>query len=224
MSALDARLMSCTSIATVTTALAAIAAGASLSAVSREFGINRSTLRAWRDCPADAGHRDVQGATDVRSMSESYAALLGYYLGDGCLSRAARYYVLRVSCDTKYPKIIADVEQVIDRVRPGHRTFRVHGPGVIVVQSNWVHWPCLFPQHGPGAEARTALAMADWQWFDTIAKNPADFLRGLFHSDGCRAKNWARQVVAGEKKRYEYPRWHFTNESAEIMTLVPRSA
>jgi len=32
-----------------------------------------------------------------------------------------------------------------------------------------------------------------------------------------RVANWATQVVAGETKRYEYPRWQFVNESAEIM-------
>jgi len=31
--------------------------------------------------------------------------------------------------------------------------------------------------------------MADWQW-TIIREHPADFLRGLFHSDGCRASNW----------------------------------
>ena len=31
-------------------------------------------------------------------------------------------------------------------------------------------------------------------------------------------KNWATQIVAGEKKRYDYPRWQFSNESAEIMS------
>jgi hypothetical protein len=29
--------------------------------------------------------------------------------------------------------------------------------------------------------------------------------------------NWATRIVAGEKKRYEYPRWQFVNESADIM-------
>ena len=58
--------------------------------------------------------------------------------------------------------------------------------------------------------------MEEWQRI-IVQRHPADFLRGLFHSDGCRAKNWATQIVGGRKKRYEYPRWHFTNESSEIM-------
>lgn len=112
--------------------------------------------------------------------------------------------------------IIADVEQVIEDVRPDHKIFRVRGPGVVVVQSNWVHWPCFFPQHGPGRKHQRILGMQDWQC-DIVQRHPADFLRGLFHSDGCRVRNWATQNVSGAKKRYEYPRWQFVNESAEIM-------
>lgn len=196
-------------------ALAALRNGASLSTVSRDLGINRSTLRAWRDAPRvrTAG---CPGCDGCALDEQVYAALLGYYLGDGCVSRLAQYYTLRVSCDAKYPGIIADCEQVVRRIRPERRTFRVRAPGVVVVQSNWMHWPCLFPQHGPGRKHERALGMQTWQW-DAVVDHPAAFLRGLFHSDGCRARNWASQMVAGQKKRYEYPRWQFTNESAEIM-------
>jgi hypothetical protein len=57
--------------------------------------------------------------------------------------------------------------------------------------------------------------MTEWQW-EIVERHPADFLRGLFHSDGSRVKNWTRRMVAGEMKRYDYPRWQFTNHSAEI--------
>ena len=45
---------------------------------------------------------------------------------------------------------------------------------------------------------------------------PGPFLRGLFHSDGARVNNWATRVVAGEKRRYDYPRWQNTFVSPEI--------
>jgi hypothetical protein len=48
---------------------------------------------------------------------------------------------------------------------------------------------------------------------------PGDFLRGLFHSDGCRVNNWATRTVAGRKKRYDYPRWQFVNHSEDILGL-----
>ena len=31
--------------------------------------------------------------------------------------------------------------------------------------------------------------------------------------------NWARQRVGGQWKRYDYPRWQFTNNSADIREL-----
>ena len=58
--------------------------------------------------------------------------------------------------------------------------------------------------------------MTDWQR-EIVAAHPADFLRGLFHSDGCRVNNWATRMVAGKRKRYDYPRWQFVNESPDIM-------
>jgi hypothetical protein len=58
--------------------------------------------------------------------------------------------------------------------------------------------------------------MTEWQWA-IVTDHPADFLRGLFHSDGCRVKNWATRMVAGEKKRYEYGRWQLSNCSEEIL-------
>lgn len=59
--------------------------------------------------------------------------------------------------------------------------------------------------------------MEDWQ-HQIVEMPPGSFLGGLFHSDGCRARNWTRRVVAGEMKRYNYPRWH-TNYSADIREL-----
>ncbi len=38
----------------------------------------------------------------------------------------------------------------------------VRAPGV-VVQSSWKHWPCLFPQHGPGRKHEWLIALEDWQ-------------------------------------------------------------
>lgn len=48
---------------------------------------------------------------------------------------------------------------------------------------------------------------------------PGRFLRGLFHSDGCRIINWTERRVGGKTKRYEYPRYFFTNYSDDILRL-----
>jgi hypothetical protein len=49
--------------------------------------------------------------------------------------------------------------------------------------------------------------------------HPGPFLRGLIHSDGCRMTNWTQRIVAGELKRYEYPRYFFSNRSTDILGL-----
>lgn len=123
--------------------------------------------------------------------TQSYAALLGYYLGDGCISAAPRYFFLRVTCDLAYPAIINVVSESIRTVRPGGNVFRVPGEGCLNVQSNWKHWLCLFPQHGPGRKHDRPIVLEDWQ-SRNVEANPGPFLRGLFHSDGCRARNCGR--------------------------------
>jgi hypothetical protein len=49
--------------------------------------------------------------------------------------------------------------------------------------------------------------------------HPGPFLRGLFHSDGSRITNWTQRLVAGQLKRYEYPRYLFCNKSTDILDL-----
>jgi hypothetical protein len=49
----------------------------------------------------------------------------------------------------------------------------------------------------------------------SIAANPRELVRGLIHSDGCRVIN--RVTVSG--RRYSYPRYFFSNESAHILAI-----
>ena len=91
-------------------------------------------------------------------------------------------------------------------------------PGAVVTTVSWKHWPCLFPQHGPGRKHERPIVLADWQE-QVVWAFPGPFLRGLFHSDGARVNNWATRVVAGEKRRHDYPRWQFSNRSEDIMAL-----
>jgi hypothetical protein len=201
-----------------TKALALLADGLSLNQVSRTIGVSRAAIREWRDRGVAA---DPHFAACVRCDPEQgmdnagYAGLLGFYLGDGCISRLRATYSLRVFCDSAYPHIIQDVTALIRAVHPIAGVCLVVAPGMTVVQNSWKHWPCLFPQHGPGRKHERELGMTDWQWA-IIERHPADFLRGLFHSDGSRSKNWTRRIVAGRMKRYDYPRWEFTNHSTEI--------
>ena len=131
--------------------------------------------------------------------------------------------MLRISCDRVYPGIISDVERCIRAVHPVRSIHRVRVPGATVVQNSWKHWPALFPQHGPGRKHERPIVLAPWQ-DEIVATYPWDFLRGLLHSDGARVKNWATQVVAGERRRYDYPRWQFVNASEDILAAVHEHA
>jgi hypothetical protein len=201
-----------------TAALAMVADGSTLSAVSRRTGVQRSTLRAWAAAADAVSHECFRCLSLHPAGASDYAALLGFYLGDGCVSTFRRRTTLRISCDATLPGIVADVSGLLERTRPSGGVFHVRAPGVIVVSTNWKHWPCLFPQHGPGRKHDRPIVLEDWQ-VDVVTAHPAEFLRGLFHSDGCRTRNWATRVVQGERRRYDYPRWQFTNRSDDIRAL-----
>ena len=178
-------------------ALALLREGHSQNAVSKSLGISRAAIREWRDRGVEPKRgpgscfRCEPGTAVTDCLN--YCALLGFYLGDGCISRTRSSFALRISCDAKYRGIIS----------------------AVVVQNCWNHWPCVFPQHGPGRKHERKLTLEPWQR-DLIEHHPAEFLRGLFHSDGCRVMNGTTRIVAGEKKRYDYSRWQFTNNSADI--------
>jgi hypothetical protein len=85
---------------------------------------------------------------------------------------------------------------------------------LVRVSCYWKHWPCLFPQHGPGRKHERPIFLADWQQA-IVDDHHEEFLRGLIHSDGCRHIN---RVWHGDKA-YEYTRYNFTNASADIRAL-----
>ncbi len=147
-----------------------------------------------------------------------YAYLLGLYLGDGCISSMHRgVYSLRIACCDAYPSLTNECEEAMHVVRPG-AVFRVRSQGCTYVTALWKHWPCLFPQHGPGRKHQRPIILQPWQR-EIVERHPGQFLRGLFHSDGCRVENWTQKVVGGELKRYTYPRYFFTNHSHDVMGL-----
>lgn len=209
---------------TVASALAASDSGLQDSDNARLHGVAVKTIRRWR--------RDYQRRGKPRGQSHllarcprcegadldpaSYAELLGWYLGDGHISLGRRgVYSLHVFNDKKYVKDIGRIQDLMRQVKPRCRPHTREVPGCTIVTVGWKHWTCLFPQHGPGRKHDRRLVLEPWQQ-EIVLAFPAALLRGLFHSDGCRAKNWTRRLVAGEMKRYDYPRWQFVNNSIEI--------
>ena len=146
-------------------ARAAMASGESLNAISKRLGVSRATLREWRDRtdrrPYPSG---CPRCMDVELAEASYAHLLGLYLGDGCLSKHRRdVYSLRIACDDAYPRLIDEAEAAIVAVHPSRPVHRVQAVGYTSVVSYWKHWPCLFPQHGPGPKHRRRIELTTWQ-------------------------------------------------------------
>ncbi|OKK08757.1 hypothetical protein AMK26_05425 [Streptomyces sp. CB03234] len=209
-------------------ALALVAQGRSLNSVSKQTGISRSAIRSWRTRlePLARTGEPCPRCRDVPGMPEdpaAYAYLLGLYLGDGCISEHRRgVHYLRIMCADAWPGLIDACQAAMRAVRPGNSVFRVQRQGCVAVTASSKHWPCLFPQHGPGRKHDRPIALEDWQQA-IVDGYPWEFIRGLIHSDGCRMTNWTTRIVAAERKRYEYPRYLFTNTSADIMRLYTRT-
>lgn len=221
-------------LATRTHALALVAQGHSLSSASRRTGVSRAAIRSWQIRPvprepsrAEPCPRCAPAPTAVEP-SPAYAYLLGLYLGDGCVSAAPRgVYALRIACADAWPGLIDACAEAVRLIRPANKVMRVQAQGCQYVTSYSKHWPCLFPQHGPGKKHERPIVLARWQR-EIVDAHPWEFVRGLVHSDGCRATNWTVRTVGGVRKRYEYPRTGSptsrTTSGASTRTRWTRSA
>jgi hypothetical protein len=150
---------------------------------------------------------------------ERYAYLLGQYLGDGHITTSKRnVHCLSIFCADAWPGVRAEVEAALAAILPASRVSSVQRIGCAQVKSYSTHWICLLPQHGPGKKHQRPIALKQWQQ-EIVDAHTGLFLRGLIHSDGCRMTNWTSRVVAGELKRYEYPRYFFSNKSLDILGL-----
>ncbi|WP_446210584.1 transcriptional regulator [Micromonospora sp. IBSANI012] len=194
--------------------------GATIADTARGVGLSYPTVWHWcRDRPQPVVHGTAlrcfrcQPGVDNPTDPAAYSYLLGLYLGDGHLVTSARVPVLRISCSNAWPDLISACDAAMRSVL-ATKVQRVRQQGCVNVQSYGKHWPCLLPQHGPGKKHERPIVLADWQR-GIIEGQAGAFLRGLFHSDGSRFSN--RLTVRG--KAYVYPRYMFTNESADIMGL-----
>jgi hypothetical protein len=94
------------------------------------------------------------------------------------------------------------------------------GPGLIELGSSSKHWPCLFPQQGPGPKHLRSIVLEPWQRQIAIDRYPKSFLRGLMQSDGCTATNRIKRILGpGPIRLYSYRRYQFSNRSADIRGL-----
>jgi hypothetical protein len=201
----------------VTLVLRLVGAGLNDCEIARQTGIPRGTVRQWRIGRVPNFRRQSGTCAicsgDPRALPlPAYTYLLGLYLGDGCLTACPRdVYKLRIACAERYPELIRHCELAIAEVLPNRsnkvgRT-RKTNEHCWEVYSFSKHWPCLFPQHGPGRKHERKIELTPWQQ-ELVDVDPRPLVRGLLHSDGCRVLNWVNGTP--------YPRYHFTNVSADI--------
>ena len=160
------------------------------------------------DCRATP--RDESRCVEADGLTDAYPYLLGLYLGDGMLTLAPRnVWRLRLSLDLKYRGIVTHAKEAISEVAT-RGAGEIPRTGCVELYSNWKHWICLFPQHGPGPKHLRPIRLERWQE-RSVRDHPGPFLAGLIHSDGCRCLN--------RVKGHEYPRYFFSNTSADIRGL-----
>ena len=152
----------------------------------------------------------------------SYAYLLGLYLGDGWLDVHRRpRVILRICLDVAYPAIIEECASVMVLSMPGCRptSLRRRGTQAVYVQAGGKAWLHAFAQHAPGRKHERPIELEPWQQ-EIVDRHPGEFLRGLVHSDGCRTINRFKTTLpSGRVAEYAYPRYFFSNLSADIRGL-----
>lgn len=119
--------------------------------------------------------------------AEILAYIVGVALGDGNLScpngRATR---LRVTCDTKYPRLIKGIRSALRKLLPTNKVSLVYRKDEncldISVYSNrlneWMPWKV-----GKGSKAKQRARVPEWIMQNTQYMKVC--LRGLIQTDGC---------------------------------------
>ncbi|MEU5578002.1 helix-turn-helix domain-containing protein [Streptomyces huasconensis] len=192
--------------------------------VAELLNVPRGTIGWWLSQERKRQGITYERATDCPLCTgrpydhEAYAYLLGLYLGDGHIISKPKQHHLSIFCNATQVGLIAAAEAAMKRVMPLPSVRSRYKPGCAEVKSYTKHWTCMFPQHGPGKKHDRKIVLEPWQQ-EIVDTHPWEFVRGLIHSDGCRITNWTTRLVRGERKRYEYPRYFFTNKSDDIREL-----
>jgi Homeodomain-like domain len=142
-------------------ALALVEANLNDCEISRRLGIPRRTILDWHKPRSERYRRKVitetcprcwRAAKPIRFTPADYSALLGMYLGDGCISNGPRTKRLRIALDAKYPMIIEATRALLCRCFPENSVdvVRKNLKGQCVNVSTYSnHLPCLFPSTDP---------------------------------------------------------------------------
>ena len=93
------------------------AAGVPKLRIASDVGLSPTTVRRWIRSGGVRVGRPAPCTLDVCPTRDAvdpfaYAYVLGLYLGDGHIVRSPRTYRLEISCDPKYPGIIAESDDI----------------------------------------------------------------------------------------------------------------
>lgn len=193
--------------------------------IARNTGIPTKTVQGWLTDPTRALARPRKSGRTCHGRCEpwhgldeaNYSYVLGMYLGDGHIVSVNRTYRLSITCDERYPRIIDEVARAVGRLAPS-RVARIQREGCIAVNAYSCHWPCFFPQHGPGMKHEREIRLDPWQQ-EIVQRRARPFLRGLIHSDGWRGKNVAIRTTELAVEYRTYTRYQFSNRSDDIRKL-----
>lgn len=148
--------------------------------------------------------------TSARCQPPLTRICLGFTSATAASRKHPRATRLRIALDNKYPAIIDRCCEAMEFLMDGQYAGIVNNKGCVEVSMYSQHWPCLFPQHGPGRKHNRRIALEPWQR-DLVDQATEEFIIGLIHSDGCR-------VVANDRG-VKSIRYHFSNRSEDIINL-----
>jgi hypothetical protein len=141
------------------------------------------------------------------------------YLGDGCLAYPPRgNSYIQITLDALYPGIVDECIAALEGLVAGLavQVWRDPENRRISVRATYCYWEDVLPHHGPGWKHERKIELRRWQRI-LLDRAPAQFVRGLVHSDGCRTLNtFTTRLPSGRDATYSYPRYFFSNESGDI--------
>jgi|SRR5215204_1544707 len=201
--------------------LALFGTGRSDYEIARITGVPRSTVLKWRHSQSAIRprHRDYSDWRPTNARLYSY--VLGLYLGDGhIVVRNNRPSFLRIYLDEKYPSLVDEAAMSFANVFNAQvRRYTWGVENRVILQLSNPALLVAFPQHGPGRKHDRPIVLTAWQR-ELTQVHPGALVRGLIHSDGCRTINrFTTKLPSGRTQEYAYPRYFFSNESADIRAI-----
>lgn len=198
--------------------------GSNQSAISRETGVPRETLREWLK-PKDISKRIRNSYVPIINFDEylnteekrrAYSFLLAIYLCDGyvCKYKTLRAPSLRMFNDSRYPINIQEWANKAKIIFPNNsiKIFKKKSSNSCEILLYSKKILDLFPQHGPGKKHSRKLNFENWQ-MQIVKEYPEEFIRACIQSDGCI---YHQKLKNGN---YSYKRYNFVNKSEDIMNL-----